>query len=507
MKRNPVLPRMRHIAKTYPDWVAFQTIIAWAEANGRHALKELLEEEFSSRVYSDEGRTVKGTPASAIAAILERELPPEGLSTPFDRHLPWAAKALNADYKVFEKAAKAVGYPHATPDVVGRWPAGGPVGIWAEVELPLASDLYPGSPIKAQKEAATTLELWRAREEAERDAELLLYHLRSISHWAEATGTDLGRLSVEDAVAEANAYWDTHELPGSEISQGEVVYTFPDAWTVQKLTTGEQLADEGEAMQHCVGDAYCPIDKFCPECEVPHHEVSASGYPVEIFSLRDPAGKPHATMEWHAETNHAAQLRGKQNDAPLEPYLRRMVCFRIDYLQPYLKEPQLRKMRQTLGPTAAQFEDQFAEHYSWFQSYVFPDELLRLLDFLPRDVRAIDLTLAEAAPGEAFVWDDHALDEIGSGWGVDEIGEKTSETEMLEFLVWLDTGYRMLTRGGPGQSGDEMVGFLFDLREEAGEYIGRNACELGDSRAPNPARTRRGRTSRRHQELKRKLMR
>jgi len=64
-------------------------------------------------------------------------------------------------------------------------------------------------------------------------------------------------------------------------SKGHVVYEWPDGWTVEKLTTPEQLQHEGDEMGHCVGG-------YCNQVE---NGESA------IYSLRDPKGGPHATLE------------------------------------------------------------------------------------------------------------------------------------------------------------------------------------------------------------------
>lgn len=67
-------------------------------------------------------------------------------------------------------------------------------------------------------------------------------------------------------------------------SQGDVVYKFHDGWTIQKLTTEDQLQYEGDEMGHCVGGY--------------SHQVG-EGQTI-IYSLRDPKGNPHVTMEIEA---------------------------------------------------------------------------------------------------------------------------------------------------------------------------------------------------------------
>lgn len=128
----------------------------------------------------------------------------------------------------------------------------------------------------------------------------------AIAMWAEHEHVDLNKTSAEEAL-EAIQHFDAFR---GEMPQGEVVYTFEDGWTVQKLTTDEQLEAEGQAMQHCVGD-YC-LD------EQPG---------ITILSLRDERGMPHVTMEWDEGREQFTQVQGKQNQTPIERYRWYVVTF------------------------------------------------------------------------------------------------------------------------------------------------------------------------------------
>lgn len=120
------------------------------------------------------------------------------------------------------------------------------------------------------------------------------------------------------------------EEPGNE-----TVYQFPDGWEIVKVSD-KNLAWEGEQMGHCVG-GYC--------------SAVMSGR-AHIFSLRDPKGFPHATievkgqvpptptMQWQGETIRGlqqpgppaftksdkpweiVQIQGKQNAEPTDEYKR-----------------------------------------------------------------------------------------------------------------------------------------------------------------------------------------
>lgn len=140
----------------------------------------------------------------------------------------------------------------------------------------------------------------------------------AIAMWARETKRDLGRVTLAQAL-EAIA---EHEFKTSLVPQGEVVYAFPDGYTVQELRTAPELKAEGEVMQHCVG-SYC--------------EQVSSGL-SRIFSLRDPHGNPHVTAEWQVNDNdeerwpygHFVQIYGKQNEPPAEKYK--------PYVQQFIRE-------------------------------------------------------------------------------------------------------------------------------------------------------------------------
>lgn len=178
------------------------------------------------------------------------------------------------------------------------------------------------------------------REEAEN---LLIRKGPAIAQWAKRERKDILKVSLAEAL-EAVASVEI-EAKGA-IPQGTVVYEFPDGWTVQELagdvesaaSTGghrvglqDQLKAEGDIMQHCVG-SYC--------------DAVESGE-SRIYSLRDPKGRPHVTMEWQPSnpsdwadwdphrfmnvhprpTGHFVQIMGKQNEAPAAKYVPYVVEF------------------------------------------------------------------------------------------------------------------------------------------------------------------------------------
>ena len=134
----------------------------------------------------------------------------------------------------------------------------------------------------------------------------------AIALWQRQTRADLGQWRL-DAVLEAREDFELEQR--GDIPQGMIIYEFDDGWTVQELSTGEELEAEGEVMQHCVG-SYCPLGSTLAE----------QGN-IIVYSLRDPKGRPHATMETREGWDRFTQVQGKQNRAPEQQYLERVVEF------------------------------------------------------------------------------------------------------------------------------------------------------------------------------------
>lgn len=125
----------------------------------------------------------------------------------------------------------------------------------------------------------------------------------ALALWQEQERIDLNKTTAEEALLALETF-----EPDIDVEQGEIVYEWDDGWTVQKLTQADQLIEEGEIMQHCVG-SYCE--------EVESEETT-------IYSLRDPEGKPHATMEVKAGETRFEQVQGKQNQPPIPEYQERI---------------------------------------------------------------------------------------------------------------------------------------------------------------------------------------
>lgn len=129
----------------------------------------------------------------------------------------------------------------------------------------------------------------------------------ALALWQQKRRVDLGRYRLEEALAELKDF----EVEATDVPQGEIVFEWDDGWTVQRLITPFELDVEGEVMQHCVAD-------YCEEVQ---------GESVFIYSLRDPRGKPHVTIEYDPQLERFLQVYGKQNTEPKPEYMRRVETF------------------------------------------------------------------------------------------------------------------------------------------------------------------------------------
>lgn len=151
-------------------------------------------------------------------------------------------------------------------------------------------------------------------------AVITAYQLDHVADWLNSEfgqGIDIMQMSITDVVEkieEWNEYLINRQAEDGR-NAGEIVYQYSDGWTIRKLGSGD-LDYEGAAMGHCVG-GYCSIVE------------SGSS---EIYSLRDPNGEPHATIEATLEDAvswgeigldppmKVVQIQGKQNREPLPEY-------------------------------------------------------------------------------------------------------------------------------------------------------------------------------------------
>jgi len=313
VRGNPSVPRIRHIAGQYPPFVTMLTIKGWLEAIGAHEFWELLASTFDQ--YGQHN------PVAGLVDIVESLEPNMGgwgvsANSEFDRYLPWLARELNRVYKPYRKMAKRTGLPVYPP----RY-------SMARTTIDWGRDPWPDMP-EDQVDVASAFN---------DQSESIVNSFASIVQWAKSTRADLNQLTAQQAREEAAQWLESKRDPAV---RGDVVYDFGDGWTVQELgaycdpdgdvkQAKAELEFEGNAMGHCVGSyrVWCEYATLRETMIVDPY----SDRRVKIYSLRDPKGYPHATLELH-HAGFVSQLRGKQNEAPKSEYLHRMVQFRRDYM-------------------------------------------------------------------------------------------------------------------------------------------------------------------------------
>lgn len=144
---------------------------------------------------------------------------------------------------------------------------------------------------------------------------------RPICDWYDAERPDLGQYPTFASAREAAEEWHSHiplDAQGQPIEQGEVVYRWPDGWTVQTLASRLMFRQEGESLGHCIGES----QGYWQEHQYGHSR---------FFSLRDPDGRPWFTFQVSAPmistpayhgideeggVAHVVQIKGCKNRTP-----------------------------------------------------------------------------------------------------------------------------------------------------------------------------------------------
>ena len=94
------------------------------------------------------------------------------------------------------------------------------------------------------------------------------------------------------------------ELFEKSLKGTEFVMDLPDGMAAYRLTTAEALDFESEYMGHCVGKG--------------GYDKGVEDGSIQIYSIRDKNGEPHATFEVRGNEIH--QCKGKANKAPIAKY-------------------------------------------------------------------------------------------------------------------------------------------------------------------------------------------
>jgi hypothetical protein len=119
----------------------------------------------------------------------------------------------------------------------------------------------------------------------------------SVLDWIDAVSPALDGRTGADVLAASRAWHAQFQSTGFDartVSPGLVVLRWPDGWTLQRLLTKEDLAGEGTAMQHCVGGPDRGDGRR--DGDSSYWREMRDGH-IAILSLRDPEGRPKATVE------------------------------------------------------------------------------------------------------------------------------------------------------------------------------------------------------------------
>lgn len=319
MERNPPLDRLKFIVKTYGEkqpWVVLDTISVMAPTIGIDDLRGECESLMHELVDSGEW-------SASAAARHNRHGDPIYLGGVFAAS---DGKLLPALYFLMNHlAVKRDGKPFTADEALTTWnDVGAQRSVYAMLldlvqhpyfdermrEAHQADGIFPWVATQLSKLSKAVFQNPPIYGDYLDALKLLRKRGNAIAQWAKLNRIDLGTKTLAE-VLEATAQF---RVSGTNIRQGRVDFEYDDGWTMQELRSKRELKDEGHVMQHCVGG-------YCEDVE--------SGK-SQIFSLRDPDGSPHATIEWKPpedtkslsrarRVGHFEQIFGAQNEDVTDP--------------------------------------------------------------------------------------------------------------------------------------------------------------------------------------------
>ena len=328
---NRTPSRLRWVIDTFPYFVAERVMGGVAQYQGyeRFPLKALpTADAFLRARTAYPWLELLAGPGEKSKERLYEQLEYFRDTREIDKYIPWLAAELNAAYRPVKKTAKRV-LKHR--DKTGKF--------WLDESSVAYDDLM--NFLNAEGRIG-----WLA--------------FGAIATWAEATGQDLKEWDLPTA-GTAAIDWMEHHQPEVDVDQGEVVYEFADGWTIQRLTTQDQFWNESQAMGHCVGKR--------DETGCYYYPAELAGIEFDIYSLREPKGKPHATIEVTNPTEaEIQQIRGKGNAQPKHEYMGYVTCWILNGLFGWRPEDTFRETTEkedkeitaTVERLGLEFVDSFA---------------------------------------------------------------------------------------------------------------------------------------------------
>lgn len=318
---NPAVPRFDWVARNFPLAVLVRTFQVWANTVGADTWVGMAAGVTSraerQKLCEEKGVCLPHQYAHWFVEWIEHQIqfglgpspsvpgigyPPP--STPYDRYMPWVASVINRSLRALWKEADSA---------IVRMPDNFALGLDDYSPTAQATGHGP-APVLAPSQA-TRYAFHQAAREYQDTYNLLRNELRLLVAYAEAEGIDLGTVKTAEELERFSARataWSADQVPTLEPVEGYVMYRFPDNWTVQLLNSQEALDYEGAAMNHCVADYADPHDEH-----------------TSYFSLRDPEGHPHVTIEHDLLAGGFAQVKGAANSVPKPEYLKRVACWRL----------------------------------------------------------------------------------------------------------------------------------------------------------------------------------
>ena len=461
--KNPSIPRLEWVAKTYPDWVWVYTVQGFMLASGMDAEASRMADSADAFASDNSFEEAAGSPVTSIpdelSDMVGRDIVLAGTaSTEYDRYIPWLAKRLNEYGKAPIKRVRRI-MKEVYPDMILP-PSAGISESPGQIDV----DPFRWSRSGEVRHAVDSLgwseqvEVRELLEDAASKCEALALQFGSIVNWARETRVNLDDYNGDEA-REAAMHW-AENRPKGDVVPGEVVYEFADGWTFQELSTKKQLECEGVEVDHCVK----------------HYSPSKIGVKYRIFSLRDPDGHPKVTMEWNVPGEYVSQYKGLSNSAPDKDAVERAVEFRLNYIDKNLvsddkKLEQASHYSEYFPAYVGEFKGGFKGVYApagspemavavYKDSMVPASDIRRHVDMVETDV------YQELGAGDSIAADEEVLRRIRE---TDAMDAWTGDMEGWEDQAWLAWPTWKLF-GAAISSSDELVDEIgsYEIRPPAG---------------------------------------
>lgn len=217
-------------------------------------------------------------------------------------------------------------------------------------------------------------------------------------------------------------YDDSEPIYEVEFKPGNPEKAMPGKWGVYEIETTDDMELEGRLMDHCVGSSsYDPWNRRNQGMNT-------------VYSVRDPNGIPHATLELDVEANNIAEARGRHNQH-LTPVVKRILngFFGQESFQRNSDDPTRYTIRQANGEevqyNAKSLEDALEQH----------KQMLKTTETLEGKKEKVKELKAVAGYGSGHNW--FSVDEesrTGTNWGYSLRSARTAYPVELTYDDYYD---------------------------------------------------------------------